>query len=203
MRAQQLVPRSRSGDFNQAMMELGATVCLPREPRCLICPVRQWCCDPRRIAAGCSEVVRQGETQIWCTLDSAGGQVRLVRRAKKASLMAGMWELPQWTELPHASASEARWRTFRHSITVTDYKVHVLEGWAREGQRAGCPRQMGRDRRNRGVADHRPDSKNPEGRRYNLTTRDAFRSSQNHEVAQSSVRRSERYGCIDGRHQST
>src|ERR1700704_5621692 len=39
--AQALLDDSQPGDFNQAMMELGATVCVPREPRCLICPVRK------------------------------------------------------------------------------------------------------------------------------------------------------------------
>src|SRR6202451_77773 len=41
--AQQLLDPSRPGDFNQAMMELGATVCVPGEPRCLLCPVRKHC----------------------------------------------------------------------------------------------------------------------------------------------------------------
>src|SRR6266853_2342075 len=41
--AQALLADSRPGDFNQAMMELGATVCVPREPRCPMCPVRKWC----------------------------------------------------------------------------------------------------------------------------------------------------------------
>ena len=47
--------------------------------------------------------------------------------------MAGMWELPQWPGLPHPSAEEACWRTFRHSITVTDYRVHVLRDWKSAG----------------------------------------------------------------------
>ncbi|MGB9203051.1 MAG: A/G-specific adenine glycosylase, partial [Terriglobales bacterium] len=42
-RAQALLASSRAGDFNQAMMELGATVCVPRQPRCPTCPVRKWC----------------------------------------------------------------------------------------------------------------------------------------------------------------
>src|SRR5438309_1802134 len=41
--AEDLLSRSRPGDFNQAMMELGATVCLPRQPRCSICPVSNLC----------------------------------------------------------------------------------------------------------------------------------------------------------------
>jgi adenine-specific DNA glycosylase len=52
--------------------------------------------------------------------------VRLVQRPKKASLMAGMWELPQSSEPPRPLPASAHWRTFRHSITVTDYTVHVL-----------------------------------------------------------------------------
>jgi hypothetical protein len=49
--------------------------------------------------------------------------------------MPGMWELPHWTELPHPSAHRALWRTFRHSITVTDYNVHVLQNWLPNNRR--------------------------------------------------------------------
>jgi len=137
-RAQELLSKSRPGDFNQAMMELGATVCLPRDPRCGECLVREMCATRARelqavgsgfaaLQAACAP--RQKKREIWCSLDRRDGHVRLVRRPKDVSLMAGMWELPQWTELPHQSASAARWRTFRHSITVTDYTVHVLRDW--------------------------------------------------------------------------
>jgi len=124
--AQELVWATRPGDFNQAMMELGATICLPREPSCLICPIRRWCAaqgEVRLAKAG----VRQHKRQIWCLLESRNGQVKLVQRSRKASLMAGMWELPQWQKVP-AAAGDSHWRTFRHSITITDYKVHVLRG---------------------------------------------------------------------------
>jgi A/G-specific adenine glycosylase len=131
-RAQELVEPSRPGDFNQAMMELGATVCLPGEPRCLICPVRQWCATKGQIREAKPET-RQQHKEVWCALERRNGQVRLVRRPKTASLMAGMWELPQWAELPHDLARSAHWRTFRHSITVTDYTVHVVRDWVRKG----------------------------------------------------------------------
>jgi A/G-specific adenine glycosylase len=42
-RAAELVPQNRPGDFNQALMELGATVCTPRSPRCEQCPLRETC----------------------------------------------------------------------------------------------------------------------------------------------------------------
>ncbi len=138
-RAQELLVPSRPGDFNQAMMELGATVCLPREPRCPICPIRQWCRAQGEIARP-NPAARQKKRRIWCALDRRNGHVRLVRRPKTASLMAGMWELPQWIELPHASARDAHWRTFRHSITVTDYTIHVLRNWVQKGS---APRRRG------------------------------------------------------------
>lgn len=50
--AEELVPRVQPGDFNQAMMELGATICSPRSPSCLVCPVRSQCeADQRGLAA--------------------------------------------------------------------------------------------------------------------------------------------------------
>jgi A/G-specific adenine glycosylase len=134
--AQSLLASSRPGDFNQAMMELGATVCVPREPRCLVCPVREWCASqgevPRALPAS-----RQQKKQIWCALDcrenghdkanpNPSGEVRLVQRSRKASLMPAMWELPQASKPPNSLPAAAPWRTFRHSITVTNYTVHVL-----------------------------------------------------------------------------
>ncbi len=141
-RAQELLSKTRPGDFNQAMMELGATVCLPAEPRCAACPVQTSCTtrarELRTKGSGFAALPtvaspRQRKREIWCALERCDGHVRLVRRQKDASLMAGMWELPQWADVPHESASSAKWRTFRHSITVTDYTVHVLRDWREKG----------------------------------------------------------------------
>jgi len=98
--AQALLASSRPGDFNQAMMELGATVCVPREPRCLMCPVRKWCVTRGEVPRT-EPPSRQTKKQIWCALEwrdgngSGNGKVRLVQRPCQASLMPGMWELPQ------------------------------------------------------------------------------------------------------------
>ena len=145
-RAQALLDHSRPGDFNQAMMELGATVCLPGEPRCLACPVRKWCATPRTKSGTVPPTVsvermsplRQNKKQIWCALDwrkgkgdhRGYGEVRLVRRPRTVSLMPGMWELPQSSRPPRSPRATADWRTFRHSITVTDYTVHVVRDTA-------------------------------------------------------------------------
>ena len=130
--AQALLESARPGDFNQAMMELGATVCVPGEPRCLVCPVRKWCVTQGEVPRN-QPPARQKKKEIWCTLQwrngggdgNGNGKIRLVQRPKKTSLMPGMWELPQSFE-PPLSPGSARWRTFRHSITVTDYTVHIL-----------------------------------------------------------------------------
>ena len=128
-RAEGMLSKARPGDFNQAMMELGATVCLPREPRCESCPVRQWCVTRGQMPRS-KATARQLRREIWCALERRDGQIRLVKRPVDASLMAGMWELPQWAQLPHGLAGGTHWRTFRHSITVTDYTVHVLHDWS-------------------------------------------------------------------------
>ena len=135
-RAEELLSKSRPGDFNQSMMELGATVCVPRDPRCHACPLHAFCATRAReldekgsgfAAFESGSAPRQQKREIWCALERRDEHVRLVKRPKAASLMAGMWELPQWAELPGGAAMSAKWRTFRHSITVTDYTVHVVQ----------------------------------------------------------------------------
>jgi A/G-specific adenine glycosylase len=150
--AQALLASSRPGDFNQAMMELGATVCVPREPHCAVCPVREWCVTqgevPRAVSIEGVPPSRQNKKEIWCALewrDGNGsgrgigiGKVRLVQRSKKASLMAGMWELPQSSAPPRPLPASAHWRTFRHSITITNYTVHVLRNTPLAGTSAAA-----------------------------------------------------------------
>ncbi|MFI5102024.1 MAG: A/G-specific adenine glycosylase [Terriglobales bacterium] len=129
--AQALLAISRPGDFNQAMMELGATVCVPREPRCLVCPVWKWCVTRGEIPRTESPS-RQERKQIWCALEQCDGngrghsKVRLVQRPRRAPLMPSMWELPQSSKPPRSLPAAEHWRTFRHSITVTNYTVHVV-----------------------------------------------------------------------------
>src|SRR4029077_4341536 len=129
--AQALLANSRPGDFNQAMMELGATVCAPREPRCPMCPLRKWCVtqqsmERRASPPGPATNSSRVKKEIWCVLAQRDGGIRLVQRPRKTSLMPGMWELPQSSEPPRPLPASAHWRTFRHSITVTDYSVHVV-----------------------------------------------------------------------------
>jgi A/G-specific adenine glycosylase len=124
--ANELLDAKRPGDFNQAMMELGATVCTPRAPACLTCPVVELCATRGELPVTAPSVPQE-KREIHYALDCRGGKVLLVQRAQDASLMAGMWELP---EKVGANGGGTPSYSLRHSITVTDYTVHVWRGSA-------------------------------------------------------------------------
>jgi A/G-specific adenine glycosylase len=125
-RAAGLVDPKRPGDFNQAMMELGATVCLPQRPLCLQCPVQPFCATRGEHRAPPPKKMRS--RQIAYALlrrDHAGiTQVLLERRPMSASLMPGMWELPEVAMQP--DDQDRVEIALRHAITVTNYRVQVL-----------------------------------------------------------------------------
>src|SRR5438128_2383362 len=123
--AERVLSRRRPGDFNQAIMELGATVCLPRRPKCLLCPVLNLCVT-RGAEAREDRTAYQKKREICYALDCQDGSVFLVRRPEDASLMPGMWELPEICA-PNGEPQTKTWMTFRHSITVTDYLVGVAQ----------------------------------------------------------------------------
>ena len=122
-----LVDPRRAGDFNQAIMELGATVCTPRNPQCLVCPWKTECRTlgehktPKRAPMtsreiACALVVREVD---------ANTEVLLEQRAASNTVMPGMWELPS---LPDNSTNEDDLRfTVRHAIMQVNYVVRVCE----------------------------------------------------------------------------
>ena len=91
------VPRGRPGDFTQAVMELGATVCTPHNPRCDACPVRTACAA--RAAGTVDEIPRRTKrvarpvVRVACAYVTDGARVLLVRRGR--GLLAGTWSLPE------------------------------------------------------------------------------------------------------------
>ena len=126
--AEQLLSRSRPGDFNQAMMELGAIICLPKAPLCHECPVFAWC---RTRAAGTARrPLSRHKRPIAYRLSVRKQSVFLVQRENHKSLMPGMWELPQ----THPRAGEPTLR-LRHAITNTDYEVSVYRTTRANGSR--------------------------------------------------------------------
>jgi A/G-specific adenine glycosylase len=153
--AEALLDRARPGDFNQALMELGATVCTPRSPACLTCPVVELCAT-RGELAGATKAPRQKKREIHYALDhrvdrSREGKVFLVQRPSDSRLMARMWELPELANPPRPHSLPFRrlakraggtrffpaptsgvqgpgpspYLTLKHSITITDYTAQV------------------------------------------------------------------------------
>jgi A/G-specific adenine glycosylase len=126
--AQELLARNRAGDFNQAMMELGAAVCLPGEARCAHCPVFRWCHTRGRGPARPRK--RRRASRLHYRLAQRGEAVWLVQRSPRASLMPAMWELPEGAK--NGTPPEGGF-TLRHSITVTDFTVEVSRGEPPDG----------------------------------------------------------------------
>jgi A/G-specific adenine glycosylase len=142
--ADELLDRRRPGDFNQALMELGATICVPRQPQCLLCPVSDLCATRGELHRP-GKGTRQTKREICYALACREGAILMVKRPKTATLMPCMWELPEMAGTNGASAVSF---TLRHSITVTDYVVHVmrtpdgkgLDGrWVRQAQLTTLP----------------------------------------------------------------
>jgi len=121
--AGRLLDTSRPGDFNQAMMELGAMVCLPGTPLCRQCPVAGLCLSQG--ANSRREHAPRKKATVNYALICRHESVWLQQRPRESSLMPDMWELPL---LKAAPPGKAPLFTLGHSITVTDYTVRVFPG---------------------------------------------------------------------------
>ncbi len=146
-----LTPKTRPGDYAQAVMDLGATVCLPRRPRCGACPWSEACLAR---AAGIAETlpakapkrqrpVRRG-IAYW-TEDGAGRV--LLRRRPETGLLGGMMEVPSgpWVEdglPPEAPPVEGLWEplgaTTRHGFTHFILELEVRTGCSTAPAPEGC-----------------------------------------------------------------
>ncbi len=141
--AEELLDRERPGAFNQAMMELGATVCVPKDPACLLCPVAA-SCEARKLGRQNELPVKLRRMTIHrktrrVFVVRRGASVLLWRRTNRAEKLAGFWELP---EEEHFAGSVPRGKlagVFRHAITNHQYvfEVHVV------GERRDAPELRG------------------------------------------------------------
>ncbi|MBV8190331.1 MAG: A/G-specific adenine glycosylase [Alphaproteobacteria bacterium] len=146
-RAANLVPRHRAGDYAQAMMDLGATICIPKAPRCVICPLMSACRGralriaeelPRR-APKREKPTRRGLAFVLARRDGA----ILLRKRPPEGLLGGMDEVPSsaWREgalSPEAALAEApvpaRWQILdgrvRHTFTHFHLELAVARATA-------------------------------------------------------------------------
>ncbi|HEY3331115.1 MAG TPA: A/G-specific adenine glycosylase [Capsulimonadaceae bacterium] len=117
--AEAQLPEARVGDFNQALMELGATVCLPSTPKCGACPVRPFC---RAYEAGEPQMypVRSRKTRWIDVVDCAAAIERdgrlLVVKRPEGGVWASLWELPRATLLDGETRPECARRAAVESV---------------------------------------------------------------------------------------
>jgi A/G-specific adenine glycosylase len=111
------------------MMELGATLCLPKNPQCLVCPVRALC---QALAAGTQDSLPAKKRPQKCVYEertlcwiARGSDILLWQRPASAKLMPGFWELPEAEQLPQAGSGVEK-GTFRHGITFHNYLFRVI-----------------------------------------------------------------------------
>jgi len=152
-RAAKLVPQQRPGDYAQAMMDLGATVCVPRRPRCVICPLMAGCKArklglaeelPRR-APKAAKPTRRGLAFVLARKDGA----ILLRKRPAKGLLGGMDEVPSspWREgkfvadqAMGAAPVPARWQILdglvRHTFTHFHLELTVARATATTGRLA-------------------------------------------------------------------
>jgi A/G-specific adenine glycosylase len=103
-------PNPRPGDYAQAMMDLGATICTPRTPNCPACPVADFCAGRAQgiaadLPARAKKVPRPTRRAVaWLVQDKSGAI--LLRRRPESGLLGGMWEVPSsdWIEDGHLDA---------------------------------------------------------------------------------------------------
>src|SRR3982074_2101454 len=130
--AQDLLARRTPGDWNQAMMELGATVCVPKSPKCGECPVAKWC---RARKLGIEEQLRDARKKraaVKVTLAAAvlmdpRGRTLLVRQAgNDGALFSRMWQFPALETRSDAASGLADYlrRTFK--LKVADEQLIQL-----------------------------------------------------------------------------
>src|SRR3990167_4458874 len=160
VQARDLVPADRPGDFAEALMDLGATVCTPKKPNCAICPLAELCAafaegDPERYPVKPEKVARPVRFGTAYVLRREG-QVWLVRRPP-SGLLGGMLALPSdnWTESQEEASPplKASWMPLgevRHVFThfslrldvqaAETSKARLPEGfWAPEAELSGLP----------------------------------------------------------------
>ena len=150
LHAASLTPSQRPGDFAQAMMDLGATICVPRTPKCMLCPLSELC---RARAEGIAETLprkapkaeRPTRRAIAFWVQRPDGAI-LLRRRPSSGLLGGMMEVPStpwreesWSEgeaishLPYPAEWQELPGMVRHTFTHFHFEIDVWAGQVASG----------------------------------------------------------------------
>ena len=152
----ELVPAKRPGDFNQAMMELGATVCLPKKPLCRVCPLQTQCEAQKRgeVEKFPEPRARPGlkKIEVSAAVITRNGKV-FIQQRPHSGLMGGLWEFPGGKRQSKETEEECLKREIQEELSIpiaiskkmmtikhsyTQFRVTLNVFW--------CPWQSGRIR---------------------------------------------------------
>lgn len=135
-----LVPEDRPGDFNQALMELGATVCTPRSPACDRCPVAAVC--RARTNGTVAERPRPKPKKALpeddvatAVIVSPSGRILVVRRPEEG-LLGGMWEFPGTAVRAGETPAEAARRAAENALAAEEAREEEALAAAHDGRSA-------------------------------------------------------------------
>lgn len=116
-----LLPKGHARDFNQALMELGATICLPKNPRCLLCPVQKDCAA-RQLGIQYELPVKRAKKELPHKIIAAGviykrGKI-LIQQRLSEGLLGGLWEFPGGKVEADESLAECVAREVREELGI-------------------------------------------------------------------------------------
>jgi A/G-specific adenine glycosylase len=155
--SESLIPKGRAGSFNQAVMDLGATICTPQKPQCPLCPLKGLC---KAKASGEPErfPMKKGKKEIphveaVSAVIERSGKVFL-RQRPLTGLLGGLWEFPDWKikdkedlelklikdvkkELGIEIAVKKPIGTFRQTFSHFKLTLHVYHCQAQEREKPG------------------------------------------------------------------
>ena len=135
-KATELLPERDIERYTQGLMDLGATLCSPRAPACLLCPVQACCAAARagtqqRFPVKTRKLKRGTREHVWLWLQWRG-QVWLDQRPA-SGVWAGLWSLPEFDSAAAFETASAAWpgqgeplRSFVHVLTHLDWRLHPI-----------------------------------------------------------------------------
>ncbi len=131
-----LLPERDVDRYTQGLMDLGATVCLPRAPLCLVCPAREICAaaatgTQERHPVKSRRLLRKQRDDVWLELRWQG-RIWLVERPSRG-VWAGLWSLPEFASMDALTEAAAAWPgapeplpAFTHVLTHLDWKLRPV-----------------------------------------------------------------------------
>jgi A/G-specific adenine glycosylase len=138
--AEDLVPKSNPGDYNQALMELGAMICTPKLPKCFVCPVREHCrgvqeTNPERLPIKLAKKKPKEVTHVVIAAERNGKY--LFEQRPSEGLWSNMWQMPTWEEPPvsrclQGDASSAGQPDANTRVALQATANKALRDWVKE-----------------------------------------------------------------------